>query len=105
MRKKLLFSFIFLIGSYLHAEVSHGVLEKYPNRVFVGTGIRSCINIARAFNADFIEVYSMEEDPVLVEHSQHVIPLYFQEKPRKTEIIEVLQGNPATDLKKIINNI
>lgn len=105
MQVLILCLFLF-IGSYLGAEVHGGVLEKYPNQVFVGTGIRNCINIARAFNANFIEVYSLEEDPVLFEHSKHIVPLFFKDAEiRKTELTKIEQGDPSTDLAKLICDI
>jgi hypothetical protein len=97
--------FVLFLNTWLCADVSHGVLEKHPNSIFVTTGIGACISIARAFNANFAEVYGIEEDPSLVEHSHHVIPIYFKDNwLRMTNIIQVLQGG-ADRLSEVINNI
>lgn len=94
-----------MLTSFLQADVADGVLEKYKNRIFVNTGIRSCVAIARALNADFIEIYALENDKVLVEHSKYVIPIYINEKPRKLKNYQVFHGDSKTDLKKLIDAI
>lgn len=105
--KKLIFTFLlfFSLSSGLQADVAGGVLEKYPNPVFVGTGVRRCVNIARALNAEFVDIYTVDEDPVLVKHSEFVLPVFFNEKPRVTRVLDVTLGNPGTDLTKIIRKI
>ena len=61
--KKLFLIILISISFRTQTDVADGVLEKYKNRIFVTTGIRSCVNIARALNANFAEIYGLENDP------------------------------------------
>ena len=106
MRNHIFILVVLLTNVWLFADVSHGVLEKYPNLIFITTGIGPCISIARAFNANFEEVYGIEEDPVLVEHSNHVIPMYFKDSMlRRTKKVQVFHGETIAKLNELINNI
>ena len=55
--------FLLLITRFCCAEVSAGVLEKYSNNsVFVGTGVRRCIRFARAYQAQYSEIYFLDAE-------------------------------------------
>lgn len=63
------------ISSLCQADVAGGVLEKYKqNNVFVCMGIYSCVNLARAFNANYRTVHGIDQDEVLVKHGQIIFP-------------------------------
>lgn len=98
--KRLLFTLFFFAAASVQADVAHGVLEKYPNRVFVGTGMRNYVTIARAINAGFKEILSLEEDLLLVEHKKYLVP-----KDKNFHNYHAHQGNPGTDLYKLITPI
>lgn len=106
LTKKFITSSIFFAACSLQAEVAHGVLEKYPNKVFVGTGIYSSINIGRALNANFPAIYCMDADQVLVDHARTIVPSYIHEKPRKhLKSWRAIHGDPKKDLLYLINSI
>lgn len=84
----------------LKADVSQDVISRYPNRVFVCTGIGSLYNV---FDTEFLEMYSLEKDPILVEHFHTVLPRYLGcNTIRKTKKIEVILGDYTTNLFQII---
>jgi len=104
-RLLLLAATFFLVSLTVQAEVSHGVLEKHKNLVFVCTGIRSCIPIARALNANFHEIYGIDADQVLVDHAAFVLPVYINEKPRQLRKFRLYCGEPQVELAKVIADI
>jgi len=106
MKKIVIFGFIFSQISFLNADVAHGVLEKHPNKVFFGSGVGACINIARALNAGFSEIYSIESDEVLALHSNYVVPIYINEKRRPfLRNNKVYYGDSKTELFGLIKDI
>jgi hypothetical protein len=97
-----LFVLATLITTALQADVSHGVLEKYRknHKIFVGTGMGNYITIARAVNAGFEKIFSLEEDEVLVEHKKYLVP-----KDKNFQNYYAMQGNPASDLSNLVFSI
>lgn len=98
--KYLFFILVFSVINNLNGDVAHGVLEKCRNRVFVGTGMGNYITIARAINGGFDEIFSLEEDEVLVEHKKYLVP-----KDKNFHNYHAIQGNPARDLFSLIVSI
>ncbi len=84
----------------VQADVAHGVLEKCRNRVFIGTGMGNYVTIARAVNAGFDEIFSLEEDEVLVEHKKYLVP-----KDKNFYNYHAFQGDPASDLFNLIVSV
>lgn len=82
----------------LFADIAEDVLEKYPNPVFFGTGVRRCVNLARALNAEFLEIYAIDEEEIFIDHSKYIFPMFFREKERKTQLYEIYHGDPSKDL-------
>lgn len=63
------------MSSLSQADVAGGVLEKYKqNNIFVCVGIYSCVNLARAFNANYRTVHGIDADEVLVKHARTIFP-------------------------------
>lgn len=97
-----LFVSLILITKALQADVAHGVLEKYckNHKTFVGTGMGNYITIARAVNAGFETIFSLEEDAVLVEHKKYLVP-----KDKNFYNYHALLGNPASELLDLMRSI
>lgn len=106
MKKFLLLISVFITTNTIQADVAHGVLEKHRNRIFVCVGIGSCINFARALNANFTELYGLDDDIVLVNHAPLVMPRFIKDAPRPNfKRYHVYHGNPTTALENLIKPI
>ena len=94
------------------ADIFPHVLQKYTNDVLVCTGIASGEIFARAIEVNcekgaFSEIYGVEADNILVDHSQKfVIPKYVNDyKPKNPNLCRVYHKNSVFDLADVINKI
>jgi len=108
----LITSLFFLMSSELKADIFCRILEKYPNPVFLCTGVASGEIFARAIEAHvatgaFSEIYGVEEDAILARHSyQFVIPKYVIDyKPQNITQFRGYCQNSVTGLAAIIKGI
>jgi hypothetical protein len=82
------------IFNLCQADVAGGVLEKYKqNNIFVCVGIYSCVNLARAFNANYRTVHGIESDEVLVEHARTIFPHDMNENRFRITDYHIHHGN------------
>ncbi len=102
----------FLTSFIVKADIFPHTLDKYTNQVFVCTGIASGEIFARAIEVNcstnaFSEIYGVEENLMLVNHSQQfVIPKYINDyKPKNIDLHRVYHSNSVTDLANIISTI
>ncbi len=107
-----LVTLLFAIGSIAKADIFPHILQKYTNPVLVCTGIASGEIFARAIevncdNGAFSEIYGVEENGILVNHSQQfVIPKYINDyKPKNLHLYHVYHNNSVLDLASIIHEI
>lgn len=94
------------------ADITFQVLQKYTNDVLVCTGIASgeIFGYAIAINAKngaFSEIYGVEENGILANHSQKfVIPKYIKEyKSKNLNLCQVYHQNSVLYLGNIIDKI
>lgn len=93
------------IFNFCQADVAGGVLEKYKqNNVFVCVGIYSCVNLARAFNANYRTVHGIDEDEVLVKHARTIFPHDINENRFRITDYHIHDGDLET-FEQIINSI
>lgn len=100
-----LFSLFVFVPFFLQADIASGVLSKYPHAVFVGTGIRSGVNVARAIHEGFLKIYVIDKEKVFVEHIQVILPQILKEARRTPTVFIAEHKDPKTSLKQIIKNI
>lgn len=111
MTKKIVLILVFSINFISKADMAIGILDKYINQVFVCTGIGNCEKLeqAMAINAKFnhfSEIYGIEKDQILLEHSKFVIPKFIAyNKPKNLKNCKIFYGDPKNDLAEIINFI
>ena len=78
----------------LHAEIAKGVLEKYrKSNVVLCVGIYSCSNLAYALNADYNELYALDEDQILLDHAKIIFPRYTNPDNKSLKSCDFYQGD------------
>ena len=107
---------ILLISNVLNADIARNVLSccSYHNQVIVCTGIGAGETFPSIFEAKnlrrngsiFSEIYVIEENDILFNHSQFVMAQHIKyHQPRNCKFYPVYHANPVKELASIIKDI
>ncbi len=104
IRMILFFILLFFQNVSLKADVAHGVIDKYKNRVLVITKAGWYGNFALSVQAGFSEIHIMDDDAVLIEHSKIILAKWLKDNKRHVATSYYF-GNSQIDLEIVINRI
>ena len=105
--KNLLIFFVFF-SNILLTNISNGVLEKYKkNNVFVSTAFNNGLHVVKAMNANFTDVYCVELDKVMFDHSDKLLSAYFKKNGLSESVrnYSLYLGEPKKILPNFIYSI
>lgn|GEM_PF-2467391 len=78
----------------LQAEVAKGVLEKYrKSNAFVCVGVYSCSNLAYALDADYTQLYVIDEDQIMIDHAKIIFPRHTNPNNKNLKSCEFYHGD------------
>jgi hypothetical protein len=105
MKQIITLLFAMIISNPLCAEVAKGVLEKYrKSNALVCVGIYSSSNLAYALDADYVQLYVVDEDQAMIDHAKIIFPRYTNPNNKNLKFCEFYHGNHDS-FQTIMNRI